>query len=295
MDKKRTIRVRNGFSDRNGINPICKEMQLLDFAPQTRIVLFNSVKNILNMQIRSLGIDENNLSKHIVENMFTDIYEPYEDKYHKVLSQIRDLFMNESYDSVLTMIEFLCTMVYESPDHYRNRNNYDSSFMSEYFDVFKEMNQSFEDEYIGYRFVNEKIVKITNKSEIDEIESASRTPYDSVNLAIEKSISLLSESSNKDYENSIKESILAVEELFNILLKTTGLTLGKAADQLFSKIDIDEHLRDAIKSLYKYASDSNGIRHGNNKEKKNVGFDEAKLVLVLCSAVINFLFSVSIN
>lgn len=295
MNKKRTIRVRDGFSDRNGIKSISKEMQINEFTAETRTVLFNTLNNILNIQVKSLGLDEDNLAKYIVENMFNDVYERYHDSYDQIISQIRYLFENESYDSILTIVEFICGIVYESPEQYHSRNHYDAFFMSSYFNVFKEMNNAFENEYVGYRFVDEKIVKITNKEEIFTIEKASTTPYDSVNEAIQKSVSFLSENSKKDYENSIKESILATEELFNILLNTSGLTLGKAADQLFSKIDVDEHLRDAIKNLYKYASDSNGIRHGNNKEKSEITFDEAKLILVICSAVINFLITVPIK
>ena len=81
---------------------------------------------------------------------------------------------------------------------------------------------------------------------------------------------------------------MAVEQLFNIVLGTSGLTLGNALEQICVKIEIDENLKQAIKNLYKYANESNGIRHGNNKKQDFVSFDEAKLILIICSGIVNY-------
>lgn len=157
------------------------------------------------------------------------------------------------------------------------------------------MNECFEAEYIGYRFINRKIVKITNKDEISTIIDSYSTPYDSINKSICKAISMLSEISKKDYENCIKEAILATEECLNIILGTKGKTLGVAVDELFKKVPLNDNLKILLKDLYKYASDTNGIRHGNNKQKQSISFDEAKYILVISSATINYLISLKRN
>lgn len=96
---------------------------------------------------------------------------------------------------------------------------------------------------------------------------------------------------NHDYKNSIKESILALECLFNIILDEKGLELGKALKKYFETIAIHPALKESISKLYGFASDSTGIRHDTNKESNNEGFDEAKLVLVNTSGFINFIIS----
>jgi hypothetical protein len=295
MEKKHSIRVRNGFSDRNEIKPIPKIIQFDTFSSETRIVLFNAVIRILHHQIVTLNLNVDELCKNIVEDLFNEVFDSFDHKFYNLTADILKLFKYEPYDSVLTMIEFLCQLVYESPEQCRIRNHYDVFFMDSYLNTYDVMNDCFENEFLGYRFVGDQIIKITNKDEIATIVESTKTPYDNVNESISKSISLLSETSKKDFENSIKESVLAVEQLLNIILKTEGVTLGKAMEQILAKAEIDEHLRDTIKSIYKYASNSNGIRHGNNKEKKTVSFEEAKFILVLCSATINYLVNIKIN
>ena len=42
-----------------------------------------------------------------------------------------------------------------------------------------------------------------------------------------------------------------------------------------------------------FGSDAGGVRHGEKSEPINLGFDEAKMLLVTCSSVVNFLLSKS--
>ena len=50
-------------------------------------------------------------------------------------------------------------------------------------------------------------------------------------------------------------------------------------------------LKSAFNSLYGFTSDSNGIRHALLDET-NLTFDDAKFMLVTCSAFVNYLKSV---
>ena len=294
MASKHNVRVRNGFSDRNSIKPISKIMQVDGLDDDTRIVLFNNLRNVLNHQIKSLGYDEDILCKIMTEELFNEVYyDNYRNKFDSLMSDILEMFKTESYDVILTMVEFICSMVYETLEDYNSRAYY--YFQRNYYDTFKVMNTTFEDEYIGYRFIDGKIVKITNDEEIKTIEESVSTPFDEVNKSISKSISFLSKSSNKDYKNAIKEAIIAVEQLFNIILETSGLTLTNALGQICAKTDIDVNLKESIKNLYKYTNEVNGIRHGNNKDSDEISFDEAKYVLLICSATINYFSTLRIN
>lgn len=294
MNFKHKIRVRNGFSDRNSIKPISKVMQVDSLDDDTRIVLFNSLKNIVLHQIKNGRCDEDILCKDITEKMFNEVYyNEYANTFINLMDNILNIFESDSYDDILTTIEFICSMVYETLGDYNLRTHYYSP--DSYYDTFKVMNCTFEDEYVGYRFVNGKIVKITNNEEIKSIEESASTSFDEVNKSISKSISFLGERHNKDYKNAIKEAIIAVEQLFNIILKSSGLTLTNALNQICDKIDININLKESIKELYKYTNEVNGIRHGNNKDSDEISFDEAKYVLLICSATINYFSTLRIN
>ena len=56
------------------------------------------------------------------------------------------------------------------------------------------------------------------------------------------------------------------------------------------KTELHGTLKSAFKQLYGYTSDEDGIRHAILEDKK-VGFDEAKYMIVACSAFVNFLIS----
>lgn len=282
------IRVRGGFSDRNSIKPISTVIQYEDFLPETRVIFYNSLVDMINFQILSQSFDKELVAKAIATDLFNEVYDRWVHSFDKVLEAIKDVMLHNDYDEVLTTIEYICSLIYESYEHYNNRHGYDWFYSSSYKNVYDEMNNLFENEYVGYRFVNSLIVKITNEKEIESIVNASSTPFRKINESISKAISFISVNGKHDYKNAIKESVSAVEQLMNILLNTNGLTLPNSLEQYSHKITIDEHLKTSIREMYKYASDTDGIRHGNNKESNEVTYDEAKFILVVCSGIINY-------
>lgn len=155
----------------------------------------------------------------------------------------------------------------------------------------QEYNVLFESEKSGYRFLNGELAPITNQEEIATFEKAGETPYDAVNKHIKKAIALYSDISSPDYENSVKESISAVEALCSIITEETGgqATLGNMLKHLEDKgVKISPAMKKAYSSLYGYTSDEGGIRHGS-MEFKDVPAEDAKYMLVSCSAFINYL------
>lgn len=155
----------------------------------------------------------------------------------------------------------------------------------------KQLNTIFEQEKSGYRIVLGEITPITNDAEIETIEQAAATPYDSVNQHISKALAHYADLKNPDYENSVKEAISAVEAMCCIITGTSGkqATLGNAIKKLEDKgVHIHGGMKQGFKDLYGYASDENGIRHGG-KDFKSAPPEDAKFMLISCSAFVNYL------
>lgn len=155
----------------------------------------------------------------------------------------------------------------------------------------KIINTILEEEKSGYRLVDDKFVKITNDAELETISAASNSPYHSVNTHIQKALMLYSDRKNPDYENSIKESISAVEAMCCIITGMTGAqaTLSNAMKKLEnSGLVLHGALKSAFDKLYGYTSDADGIRHGGI-DFKNAPAEDAKYMLISCSAFVNYL------
>lgn len=167
-------------------------------------------------------------------------------------------------------------------------NNYPDAKANERFK--KTCNDVLEKELSAYRFVGNQITKITPKEEITEIEEALATPLRSVRTHLEKALVLMSDRKTPDYRNSIKESISAVEAICRLIAKDEKTTLGKALDIIETKVGLHGALKRAFDSLYGYTSSAEGIRHALGLlEEPSLSFEDAKFMLVSCSAFINYL------
>jgi len=165
---------------------------------------------------------------------------------------------------------------------------------------FEEINEKFmekcneilEAELSAYRFVGKQITPITSKEEILEVEEALESPFKPVNKHLEEALKLMSDKRSPDYRNSIKESISAVEAICKIISKDEKATLGKALDiiERQGKIRLHPALKKAFDSIYGYTSSAEGIRHALLDES-SLDFEDAKLMLVSCSAFINYLIA----
>lgn len=155
-------------------------------------------------------------------------------------------------------------------------------------------NNFLEEENSGYRLIKDQIVPITNTQEIQAIEEASKKAeqfgIEGARAHISQAQTLFAKRPDPDYRNSIKESISAVESLVTILSGKNKCDFAPILEELSKKIPLHGALKEGFKKLYGYTSDEDGIRHAI-LEDPNVGYDEAKFMLVSCSAFINFLLS----
>ena len=160
------------------------------------------------------------------------------------------------------------------------------------------LNKILEEEMSGYRFVGGTLIPISDASEVAEIATALNQSdalgLNGVHSHIKASVSLISRKPEPDYRNSIKESISAVESLVKRITGTAGGGLEKALSKLDDTVHFHAALKAGILKLYGYTSDAEGIRHAILDET-TVGFDEAKFMLVSCSALVNFLISKAVT
>lgn len=151
-------------------------------------------------------------------------------------------------------------------------------------------NAIFEMEFSAYRFVHKVLLEINSEQEIKEIEKAlnNSDKFSPIKVHLTSALKLLSDKRSPDYRNSIKESISAVESLCKIILGNND-TLGKALSKIEKKHQIPPTLKSAFSTLYGYTSEEGGIRHGLLSTDISVGIEEARFMLIACSAFTNYL------
>lgn len=271
------------FSDRNGFSRVEQVFQREQIDEALRRRLWN-------------------ILKRYVWNAFDEL-EPYTGaslRLNELAQRIWEDYLNRDSD------EFPSAFIYynfESDNHtYGNFKDY--FFKCEWFQVydFLEFLLQDEDTFLGkeacealnlglelgnsaYRIVGTKILEITDKVEMAAITEALDLPEDPVRLHIQTALSFLSDREVRDYRNSIKESISAVEAACRIVSNNSKATLGEA---LKSIPMLHPAFRNALSSMYGYTNDADGIRHSLMDESV-VTYCDAKFFLALCSSFVSYL------
>ena len=294
------VSKRGGFSDRNSIKPENVEIQLKDFDRRTRVQLQNMASQFYSIVFgedlyytRSYIQD---FLKYILGTVYSepiDTRSTYLDD--PVIDMINNTILNDEYDDVLTLIE---SLVQYFDSHYKKHNNsYFDKYSRKYngqsfYDI---ANMVFEREYIGYRFVDEIIVPISDPCELKTIQETLNNKHKVIYEHISKANKYLADRNDPDYENSIKESISAVEAICKMITGMTGndanlTTMIKHLDD--KGVFIHRSLKSAFITLYSYTSDAKGIRHAGDIGGPASTFGEAKFMLVSCCAFINYLMDI---
>lgn len=273
------VQVRRGFADRNNVHPVNTTMQYENLDDRTRVALVNTI-NVLFHSIYD-GMYGHEKQDAFWRSILCNVYSQQIDcapgksyRDDKMFEIINTSIYEDDYANVLSVVEYVARLLYDEAE--------------KQYVIFKILNQTFEKEFVGYRFVNGHIVQITSEEEINQIEEAIAVKDNKVNDHLEKALLLLSDRENPDYENSIKESISAVEAMCNEIVGKKS-TLGEALKQLKKGNKIHPSLESAFEKLYGYTSDASGIRHAGQMDGKNSTFEEAKFMLVACSGFVNYL------
>lgn len=295
------VSKRGGFSDRNGIKPENVEIQLHDFDKRTRVQLQNMISKFYS---EVYGPDLYYGRPHIqefIQFVLGTVYSETIDTRRKydddpIIKMINETILNGDYDDVLTLVEALVqywdsylkeNVGYQYYDEYRNTYLTSS--------LYEDANVYFEREYVGYRFVDGIIVPISNSYEVETINESLKNGCKPVYDHISKANKLLADREKPDYENSIKESISAVEAICEIItgIKGKEATLGNMLKKLEENgVEIHKGLKSAFNILYGYTSDANGIRHAGDIGGPSSTFEEAKFMLIACCAFVNYLTAI---
>jgi hypothetical protein len=217
------------------------------------------------------------LVRRLWRDHFKKPIDTLKDSWGDIPSQIRRYFFKCKWNKVYDFIEFVAN---NYPDQYVN-----SEFMTRF-------NSFLKRELSAYRFVGGKITQTTSEEEITEIEEALADAPKPVNIHLKTALDFLANRKSPEYRNSIKESISAVEAICKLITDDPKATLDQALKQIEQRVWLHPALKKAFSNLYGYTSDAEGIRHALMDEP-NLGFEDAKFMLVSCSAFINYLITKS--
>ena len=192
----------------------------------------------------------------------------------QILKIIRDYFFAAKWYEVYDFLEFVVTTFKKTKPQ-----------LAEF------LNTVLAAEMAAYRFIDVKLVDITNEQEKEMLEEAlADTRFAGVAAHLQRALALLADRKQPDYRNSIKESISGVEAMARLASGNDKATLGEALKLLEKGGKLHTALKDGFSKLYGYTNDEHGIRHAMLDEP-NLTQADAKYFLLSCTSFINYLKS----
>lgn len=276
------------FSERYGYTSI-KEIQYESIDQATINGLWNCIMDLVEKNpYDNFRLSQYERLEFLITNLWRNFFKFPTDSLRFVgepMRKFKEIYFNEHmpWHFYFDLIEYLANL-YRSSAYYR-------SFYTKFVDS---CNHILEREVSGYRFIDGIITPITAEIELEEIEETLRKSdkFHGVREHLRQALILLSDRENPDYRNSIKESISSVESLVKVIVNDPRGGLSDAINQLENQgFNFHGALKGAFLKLYGYTSDEKGIRHAIFDELPELNFDDAKYMLVTCSAFCNYLIS----
>jgi len=143
----------------------------------------------------------------------------------------------------------------------------------------------------AYRLVGDQFTRIIDDVEIDAVDDAldNLGPWPEARAHLTKAIGFLGVREDPDYANAAKEALSAIEGICKSLCKgRTPATLGRALKALkHSEPDRDD-LYEAFDRMLTFANNV-GSRHALKPGGTPTTEAEARVIVITCSALVNFL------
>lgn len=263
------------FSERKGLKPVKNVIQVESVDDDLK----NSIWNLFDEMIfskRGFACEYGEIYEFSRAFWSDYLKEPADTRpgyAHSILKEIRDYYFGAEWFEVYDFVEFVICYYHKLEE------------------LGSKLNLVLEQNLAGYRLINGYIVELTSKIEIAEVEEALKDDnYSAVSKHLTCALDLLSNRTNPDCRNSIKESISAVESIARIVTKNPKATLGDALKILEKNHSLHAAFKDGFSKLYGYTSDEDGIRHAM-LEEPNLTNADAIFFLVSCSAFVNYLKS----
>jgi hypothetical protein len=278
------------FSDRHGYTKARESLQLEAVDPPLRNRLWTLLKIFYWDGIEYYRDDFNDsgyfldyppnkdfrtFCQRTWHNYYKEPLDTLPNRWDEIRERFRDEFLSRKWYEVYNFLEWIAE---QFPDKKQRSEKFVNA-----------CNKVLEEEKAGYRFIKGQITPITDANEMASIDKAASTSEGAVASHLDRSLELLSDRKNPDYRNSIKEAISAVEAL---AIKVAGQksTLGQLLKTFDDHVPLHPALKGAFEKLYGYTSDEGGVRHALMEQEK-LDFDDAKFMLVTCSAFINYVQS----
>lgn len=273
------------FSQRIGKTEIREALQIESMDKPLSNRLWNTIYWFIDKFPNTARFDESSQREELLQYIWNEFLEEMADEIPsytgginttQVTEHLKELYSKYAWYEKYDLIEFLANIDRQIDGAFTDRCNKTLKLCM-----------------AGYRIINWQVVPVTDENEIQEIEDALiiTNKWSSINTHLATSLKLLSDRKSPDYRNSIKESISAVEAMCVLITGKPKATLGNALKKVEEKYKIHPALQSAFSSLYGYTSDSGGIRHSLIEGDKDILQEDAKFMLVSCSAFINYLKS----
>lgn len=284
------VHLKGGYSDRKNITNFREIVQFETLDERTKNKIYTVISQYIDYSDKVFSKSSKlNGYTPLVEFVYEELFScTIEDvpKHHSRLSpswvdiesvkfQIKKFILTNYYNAIFDLLEGINKFWKQRDDSFE-----------------KAINNTFEEENVQHRFVNGFITDITDEHEITQIQECLDV-NDESSVHISKALNHLYNRQKPDYENSIKESVCAVEVKCKKITEDPKATLGSAIKKLKDNgINVHPSFEQGITKLYGFASDAKGIRHGGGKET-TITEKEAKLVLTICTSTCNYLDSYS--
>ncbi len=274
------------FSERKGYKPVREEIQREKLDEKTRILLWNVfLDKIWYGVINRHGVQAPMIKPFILklwDEFFEEPIDTIPRSPRDVFNIIKSYFFEPKWFVTFDYIEFIA-------ENFPNIFGANKLFVEGCNEVLKR-------KLSVYRLIGETITEISSEEEIAELAEVldDKDIHKSIRVHIKTALKMLSDKNNPNFRNSIKESISAVESICRIIGEKPKATLGEALKKIEDKVEIHPALKMAFDKLYGYTSDEDGIRH-SIMDLKDIDFEDAKFMLVSCSAFINYLKEKSIK
>jgi len=258
--------ARESFSD-----DVWNLLFLASLDQDTRTELWNFSRTLVEA---SLQQSTRSASSALLVRIWRDLWrQPADDMpvmAHHTIVQLKSTFLDAGWDYTYDAVEFICQFF----------NN--ETVAAAYNDILVR-------NLCGFRFIGMQLAPVVSETEVGAVERPLEDPEvsDVVGHHLSRALGLLADRADPDYANSVKESISAVEAQ---LRSITGKSpMGSALDALKDgHPELHPALVKSWKSLYGYASDEDGVRHGS-EDVPSVDQATAVYVLVTCSALVSLL------
>ena len=159
---------------------------------------------------------------------------------------------------------------------------------------FEMLNRVLESKGCAYRFIAEQLVPLTNTAEAIEVVRGAESAIPDVGAHIREAAKLLPPNGGANPRNSIRESIAAVEAALRHFNGNPSASLTEGLAVFEEKHGpLHPSLRQGLALLYAYTADEGGVRHGLTEDRSAVTGDDARFMLVTCSAFTNYLVTLS--